>query len=55
MIPTLPQLAKSVDAMQWFYDVCIKTTKSPTDIPDDLRPLVDKINEIYQTRRMQNS
>ena len=54
-IPTLTQLAKSVDAMQWFYDVCIKQSKPVEEIPEDLKSLVDKINVVYKKRGMQHS
>ena len=54
-IPTLSQLAKSVDALQWFYDICIKQDKPVADIPPDLKPLVDKINKIYWERRDHNA
>lgn len=47
-IPTLDELSKSIDAIQWFYDVYIKKSKS--EIPDGLSELVDKIKAVYNDR-----
>lgn len=49
-IPTLSQLGESIEALQWFYDVRIKRTKSITDVPVNLHPLFNKILEIYNAR-----
>jgi len=49
-IPTLDQLVESIDALQWFYDVNMKHTKSPEDIPFNLRRLVRKISEVFDAR-----
>ena len=49
-IPTLDQVSKSVDAMQWFYDINISKVKSVEDIPEDLRELVGRIAEVYNAR-----
>ena len=46
-IPTLDQLADSVEALQWFYDVCIKKTKLEHGVPYRLLELYQKIKEIY--------
>jgi len=47
-IPTLDELSKSIDALQCFYDVYIKKSKS--EIPDGLSELVDKIKAVYNDR-----
>lgn len=46
-IPTLYQLSDSIDALQLYYDIYIKGTKSVLDIPDKLNSLVDKIKEVF--------
>jgi hypothetical protein len=35
-IPTLDQLLEDIEALQWYYDVYIKKSKSTFDIPDNL-------------------
>ena len=47
-IPTLGELASSVEALQWFYDTQIKHTHTLTEVPEHLLPLVIKIKHIYQ-------
>lgn len=49
-IPTLSQLADSIDALQWFYDVRISHKHKLSDIPDSLLPLFYKIDEVYDVR-----
>lgn len=49
-IPTLSELSKSIDAIQYFYDVYIKKSKSESEIPDVLSELVDKIRMVYNAR-----
>ena len=46
-IPTLEQLCRDIEALQWYYDVYIKRTKLSSDIPIDLKELVAKIREVY--------
>ena len=47
-IPTLDQLLKDIEALQWYYDVYIKKSKSSFEIPDELVGLVAVINKIYK-------
>lgn len=47
-IPTLEQLCKDIEALQWYYDVYIKKTKSSSEIPIELKELVSKIKGVYQ-------
>lgn len=47
-IPTIEQLSKDIDALQWYYDVYISKKKSATEIPIELRDLVLKIKSVYQ-------
>lgn len=47
-IPTLEELKDSMYALQSFYDVDIKHSKSDSEIPSNLRTLVDKIRKVYQ-------
>lgn len=49
-IPTLDELSMSIDALQHFYDVYIKKSKSESEIPDGLSNLVDKIKVVYNDR-----
>ena len=44
-IPTLEDLTTSVEALQFFYDVKIKKTKSVKDVPD---ALFEKFNVICE-------
>ena len=45
---TLEELKDSMYALQWFYDVDIKHCKSDSEIPSNLKTLVDKIRKVYQ-------
>lgn len=47
-IPTLEQLCTDIEALQWYYDVYIKKTKSSSEIPIELKELVSKIKGVYQ-------
>ena len=47
-IPTIEQLSRDIDALQWYYDVFISKKKLVSEIPTDLQPLVIKIREIYR-------
>lgn len=47
-IPTIEQLSRDIDALQWYYDVYISKKKSSADIPLELRDLVVKIKSVYQ-------
>lgn len=48
-IPTLEQLVTSIEALQIFYDVYIKKSKSFSSIPQNLRQIVGKIYHVYRT------
>lgn len=47
-LPTLGQLLKDIQALQWYYDVYIKENKSSVEIPIELRGLVQIIKNTYQ-------
>lgn len=47
-IPTLEQLCKDIEALQWYYDVYIAKRKSAGEIPADLYDLVNKVKEVYR-------
>ena len=47
-LPTLPQLASDIEALQWYYDVYITHKKSESEIPLNLRKSVNKIKVVYQ-------
>lgn len=46
-IPTIEQLSSDIDALQWYYDVYIKHSKSAGEIPTELFSLVEKIRTVY--------
>lgn len=46
-VPTLSELSSSVLALQWFYDINIKHTKSENDVPKSIESLYFKIKDIY--------
>lgn len=46
-IPSLSELSTSIDALQLFYDIYIKKTKTLEDVPSDLSLLVSKIAAVY--------
>lgn len=43
VVPTLEELSKSVNSIQWFYDVYIKKCKQESDIPSIY---VDEVSKI---------
>lgn len=49
-IPTLNQLADSVEALQNFYDVRIARRKKTGEVPQNIYPLYLKICEVYDAR-----
>ena len=46
-LPTLEELADSIDALQWFYNVYIKHSDSISSVPSNLKSLVIKIRQVY--------
>ena len=46
-IPTVAELMKSIDALQWFYNVYISKKSCKSDIPVQLSMAVAKIKEVY--------
>lgn len=46
-IPTIEQLTKDIEALQWFYDVYISRKKSAMEIPAELYELIAKIKLVY--------
>ncbi len=46
-IPTIEELSNSIEALQYFYDMKIKHIIKSSEIPPNLIPLVDKIQEVY--------
>lgn len=46
-LPTLDQLSKDIDALQWYYDVFLTHKKEIGEIPADVCSLVMKIRDIY--------
>ena len=47
-LPTVDQLSRAIDALQWYYDVYVTGKKSVEEIPMELTPLVLKIRNTYQ-------
>ena len=54
-IPTIDELAVSIDSLQWFYDVCIKHCKEERDVPQDVKPLFYTIVRIYDARNSEEA
>lgn len=48
-IPTIDQLSKDIDALQWYYDVYVSHKKSVNEIPIEFIDLVSKIKSVYQS------
>lgn len=48
IIPTTNELAKSIEALQAFYDVEIKKTRCVEDLSEDILSMYMKIREVYQ-------
>ena len=48
-IPTIEQLSKDIDALQWYYDVYISHKKPVDEIPIEFIDLVLKIKSVYQS------
>lgn len=46
-IPTLEELANSVEALQWFYDIHISKKRKVGDIPESLVDLYRRIRKVY--------
>lgn len=46
-IPTTEQLARDIEALQWYYDVYLTHKKSVSEIPAELVDLVRKIKAVY--------
>ena len=46
-IPTLKQLLKDIEALQWYYDVYVTKKKYDFEIPDNLKKLVEIIRTTY--------
>jgi len=47
-IPTIDQLSRNIEALQWYYDVYISKKKDLWDIPTELSGLVTKIRNTYR-------
>lgn len=46
-IPTIEQLSKDIEALQWYYDVYISKKKYDFEIPEELKELVQIIKRTY--------
>lgn len=46
-IPTLDELNKSIEALDWYYKVYVVKNKYKKSIPVEYRPLVAKIKEVF--------
>ena len=46
-IPTVEELSRAIDALQWYYDVFVISKKALGEIPADLCALVMKIRSVY--------
>lgn len=46
-IPSLDELSRCIESLQWFYSVYIQKKHDVNEIPCNLLPLVSKIKEKY--------
>ena len=46
-IPTVEELSRAIEALQWYYDVYVTNKKSLGEIPADICALVMKIRNTY--------
>lgn len=46
-IPTINQLLKNIEALQWYYDIYITKSKSINELPKELTELVTIIYNVY--------
>lgn len=46
-IPTLDELIASLEALEWYYKVYVIKRKYRKSIPEEYRPLVAKIKEVF--------
>lgn len=51
-IPTLAELQKSMEGLEYFYNKHIK--HQDVDVPEDLVPIVDEILKVYDARNNQD-
>ena len=49
-IPTLSELIKSIESLDWYYKVYIKKSKYKKSIPDEYIDSVNRIKEILDAR-----
>lgn len=48
VVPTVKQLADSIEALQWFYNIYIKKTGKYSDVPPEIVGLLDVIRKVYK-------
>ena len=46
-IPTIDQLSRDIEALQWYYDIYVTGKKQRGEVPAELCSLVIKIRNIY--------
>ena len=46
-IPTIDQLSRDIEALQWYYDIYVTGKKQLGEVPAELCSLVIKIRNIY--------
>ena len=47
-IPTIDELSTSIEAFQWYYDVCVRKTKDITEVPVNLHSMLEDIMRVYE-------
>ena len=47
-IPTIEELTTSIEALQWYYDVYIKKSRSISEIPVKFHGMIQEIVRVYQ-------
>lgn len=46
-IPTVDEISKAIEALDWYYKVYLTHTKYKKSIPSELADLVNKIKEVF--------
>lgn len=49
-IPTIEEISNALEALDWYYRVYITHRKYRKSIPEEYRPLVDKIKEVFDAK-----
>jgi len=54
-IPTIDDLLRSIESLQWFYDINILHRKDISELPYKYKSLYGKISEVYDARNCETN